>query len=145
MSRPYLFRDVLQKGKIISSEDGHHIFCDRHNHYHLFPNHDMKPKEGCGCKVHEEHPLDSFHTPLRLDYQNLARPRYEVYNKDADFFHDNLNGGMIWLKQSSRPDTGEMYWIEQLVTQILTLLNREEHGTILLQDRSHPAETGPAT
>lgn len=141
MSRPYLFRDVLEKGKRISSEDGHHIYCDGNNHYHLYPNLDMKVKEGCPCQTLRDHPLDSFHRPLRVDYKTEARPRYEVYNKDADFFHDHLTGGMIWLKESSRGDGG-VTWIEQLVEQILTLLNREEHGTVLLQDRSQPPQEG---
>ncbi len=123
----YLYREVLKDCKIVSSEDSHHIYCDGHNHYHLFPNMDVEPKEGCWCKA----VASVARGPLTLNHQKLARPRYEVYNKDPDFFHDHINGGMIWLKQSNRPDTGETYWIEQLVEQILNLLNREEHATIL--------------
>lgn len=131
-SRFHLYRDVLLKGKILGIIDGHRLYCDGYNHYHLTPKMDMHLKEGCRCQETTD-PLPNQRRKTKIDYRNRARPRYEVYNKDSDFFHDNLTGGMIWMKESSAPDQGGILWIEALLREILVLLNRNEHEAILLQ------------
>ncbi len=139
MSSPYLYSDVIKDGKCLKSSDGHYLFCDSKNHYHVNLTHDIRPATCCTCKATKK---DWFST--RVDRSSLARPRYEVYNKDNDFFHDHKIGTLVWLKLVHSPDNND-YYIEAMVNQILVLLNRKEHESVLLSRQSGETEKRETT
>lgn len=75
MADIYTIGEALQKSKLLSEEDGYRTYCNGTNHYVVTPS-TVTPSCGCNCDdANAERPLQD----------PVARPRYEIYNKDADF------------------------------------------------------------
>lgn len=124
MADIYTIGEALQRSKLLSDEDGYRTYCDGVNHYIATPS-NVAPSCGCNCgDANAEKPLQD----------PIARPRFEIYNKDADFFWDHKTGGLFWLQLSSgdKPNYS-LHRPDCLVEKIVTLLNRDDNATILLQ------------
>ena len=123
MADSYLYNDVLRTGKVVYREPGCRIVCDGHNHYGV-TDLDMRPIHSCICSGKPETPPT----------QPVARPRFEIYNKDADFFWDHKYGVMFWLRLSGGiRDNYSLVQPDTYVADIVALLNRQDHADILLQ------------
>ncbi len=143
MFLPYLHSDVIKNGKCLKMECDHYLLCDGTNHYHATPLCDIKPVESCWCAFAKNGSRPTK-TSFPLNREKLARPRYEVYNKDPDFFHDHETGALIWLQLSSSPKRRDCY-IEVLLTQIIELLNRKENESLLLSHQRAAISPLPTT
>jgi hypothetical protein len=104
---------VLERGRVLAREDGHCLVCDRMRHYRFSPD-GVQDLGICTCDYH-------------CVTGQPARPRYEIYNRDADFFWDHKKGALFWLKLSSGvKDDYSLADTAYLVEKIVDLLNRDE-------------------
>jgi hypothetical protein len=120
MAKTYTYDDVLKNGRLLGHEDGYRLICDRRYHYRFGPA-NVLCMGTCMCwDAKEWHSIP-------------AKPRFEVYNKDADFFWDHQKGAMFWLKISSGvEDEYSTADPSYLVEKIVDLLNRSNLAECLM-------------
>ncbi len=121
MVKPYLFNEMLIASTIIKRERDYYICCDTHNHY-VVSHGTIQVLCGCYCQSlsfkEQGYTPALLYTPSRAP---IARARFEVYNKDEEFFHDHQTEAMYWLKNNS--GCGDPYLI---VDRIIKLLNSDD-------------------
>lgn len=129
MSEPYLYRDVVMKGKILKATVTDYLFCDDHNHYILSPER-FALYTGCFCGANAG-------LATTRDYAKAARPRFEVYNKDPEFMWDHESDTMFWVKKSGggKADPGDfvgymLKLLNQVETQKLLAIAAQRHGGV---------------
>jgi hypothetical protein len=113
----YTIREALKKSRLVSSFDGYEEYCDGINHYVADPS-GIAVSHGCNC------PDGQLHRQIQMP---VARPRYEVYNKDPDFFWDHDKGVMFEL---SLAGGSKQNWSlaspDWMIWKIVELMNRED-------------------
>lgn len=117
MSKVYTIRQALLHADLIDSVDGYEVYCDGYAHYLVTPL-GVDIDVSCCCREPKAR---------RVALTTVARHRYEVYNKDPDFFWDHESGTLFWLQISSgRERDWSLSQTDILVRQIIDALNRED-------------------
>ena len=116
MDKPYLHHDVVKNAQIIKATADSYLFCDTYNHYVLTPD-AFTLQAGCSCKL----------ATTSIVRVMMARPRFEVYNKDPDFLWDHECDTLFQVKKSGSGKADPADFVEY----ILVLLNRMENQKLL--------------
>ncbi len=113
--------EILKTGEVIVAEDGCFLVCDKAHHYAFSPAF-FGATETCDCNG----------IPcLWGGLPSPARPRYEVYDKDPEFFWDHKHDILVWIKITSElpgmstPDASEY------AKTFVRLMNMNEYAKLL--------------